>query len=123
MFLNVKLKNFPSERCTKFQPCGEYNRGYEVTKSCRLLHPNCSRWSQLPISLTLLKIPLRSIFNNVREYAWAGRWYTNYCKKIHGTSYNNAYAANPPKSFLRFAPKGLRIFAHVMTKFHSTTAP
>jgi len=23
-----------------FQPYGEYNKDYEVTKSCRLLHPN-----------------------------------------------------------------------------------
>ena len=61
-----KLKNFPLGRCTKILSFGEYNKGYEVTKSCRLLHPNCFRWSQLLISLTLSKMSLRSILDNVR---------------------------------------------------------
>jgi len=63
-----KLWNFPSERCTKFQPYGEYNKGYEVTKSCRLLHPNCSRWSQLLISLNIVQNFTSFILYNARRY-------------------------------------------------------
>ncbi len=37
---------FATERCTKIQPYGEYNKDYEVTLGCTSLHPNFSPSSQ-----------------------------------------------------------------------------